>query len=165
MNVSRNAPTTTAVLSGADVTLPILYAEGHTCDAGEAAALQFLFAKNVQNPVRKLVTAKKLNGKSVQEALDAQIATYSFKSYLGERRHGGKRKSPEDKVYDEILNAAVGAALTAKGISSPSKEQREKAREAIAKVKGEEYRAKAVTEAARRAKVAEADLKSLGDIL
>lgn len=165
MKVPGNAKTESHLLGGVQVAVPIMFSENHVCSAAEAAALQFLFAKNIQNPLRKKIASDELPTADIQKKLDDAIAVYDFGAYVNRRRGGGARKAPIDKIFDELVTNAVKVALAKRGVNSPSRDELKAAKETVATQMGDHFREAAAKELAHRTAQATKELTQLDSLL
>lgn len=128
MQIPQNAKTRSVTIAGESVTLPEPFAEGHTCTANEAQALNQVFAENVRNNLANQVKAR-ADGEDPQSIVDSYIKTYEF----GVRSGGGGRSAdPVEREAMNIAREAVKAALAKKGRTDvKAKEISELAKQAL----------------------------------
>jgi hypothetical protein len=94
------------------------YAEGHTCTAGEASALNQTRQENLRNNFAKKVKDAKEAGTFDLAAFQTQLDEYAAQYEFGVRQGGGGVRGPADPVKREALNIAVAwlvERLKAKG--------------------------------------------------
>lgn len=118
-------------ISGVIFKLDDPYAEGHTCSAEEARALNQTRAENIRNNFAS--TVKETLGEAT-EATDAQLAelqkklTDYAKGYVFNASGGGRAVDPIEKEARRLATAMVDAAMAKKGIAKSTylKEQANK---------------------------------------
>lgn len=122
--ITKNTPTVNATVAGQIVKMPMPYAEGHTCNANEAAALNQTFRENVSNNVRKKVEEAAANGAdegTIQKIVSDFASTYEFSASGG----GGRTTDPVMKEALDIARNKIKEKLVANGVAASSIDSKE----------------------------------------
>lgn len=112
-----NAAETTILISEISFKVFEPFAEGHTCSANEAAALNQLLAENLRNNFRRVVAAEIEKAKAEGRDVDIDGLRAKFHTYMLEYEFGGQRRS-SDPVEAEARAMATEIAkdlIRAKG--------------------------------------------------
>lgn len=136
-------PTIEITIQDKPFQVPQPFAEGHQCTAGEAGALNQLFAENLRNNFAKRVKATGgLDMPGLQAELDGYAAQYTLKG----RPPGLSATTPIAREAIKIARAQIDSKLAEKGIK---KDQLKDGRydELVAEVSA---RGPVIAEAARR---------------
>lgn len=112
MQYDANTPTTEVTIQGHGFKVPQPFADGHTCNANQAAALNQLLTENVRNNFAGRIKKAEEAGAAVptQEELDTYIAGYEF----GVRSGGGGSSDPVSKEAMNIARDLVKNAIAKK---------------------------------------------------
>lgn len=124
--------TTTLSVAEQEITVPVIYEEGHSLKSNEAAALNQLWRENVRNNLREKIKKAIAEGQDPQTVADEYIKTYEF----GVRASSSGSRKPADPVKAEALRLATVAiknVMKQKGykLSEHQEEIRKLAKQAV----------------------------------
>lgn len=125
MDFNADTPRRNRTISGVEITVPEVYAEGQTIGAGEASMLNQTIAENVSNNLRDRIAKflpegapegtepRQATVEEAQALVDAYLANYT----PGVRSGGGgaPRLTPLDRKVRELATAKLQEVLAAKG--------------------------------------------------
>lgn len=118
--ITKNTPTGNITIQGILFSVAKPFAEGHTCTANEAAALNQVLAENVRNNLATQVKKAKdeANGEPDETALQTLVNDYVAGYEFGVRSGGGRTMDPVVKEARNIGKEKIKAALAAKGVAA-----------------------------------------------